>query len=218
MNRRGFFRGLLGLIGLGAASKNTESELKSKELGTYDQNRMYLLVQHKELRAKCRVRIEKSLDRLVTNWRLLDRPTPIGKWEESIDHLIDQMIMTGMGLAWMVPDASGSIKEFWVVATTEAIPHPATKEYPCGYYVMRPAFLWWGSLEASGAIIPAERMFRVQCPAFAPRYDVYSPLTALRLHVEEQSEIDRIRHKIMSCCASPGRLLTLPPGLQTRSM
>ena len=225
MNRRGFVRGLLGLLGLGGVAATTKSEPKVKEeMGACPQNRLYLLTKDPELRAQCHERIVCAFEmRAPVAWNLL-APNPNEDWGTVIGNLIDQMILTGVGLAWLVPNKLGEVFEVYPLPTALASFRSAVKpDYPDGYYQIQPVYPGANPMlklpgrilmqvSQTFVVIPAQQVLKVECPY---------PLQQLHDHIEKQSEIDRFRYEFMKLyhgSRKPGHLFVTLPGSQLHSL
>lgn len=125
-----------------------------------------------------------------------------------------QMSLTGSALTWMVPNKLKEPFELYVVPTGLAVPMPTlTAEYPNGYWQIQPVYPYgpFSSYptpnSAVGARIPAEWMMRMKYPHPYLRYDGYSPMTALRLHIDEVESMDRSRFYSMKRGIKPSAVL-----------
>lgn len=125
-----------------------------------------------------------------------------------------QLNLTGTALTWMVPNVFGAPTELYCVPTAIAIPQPAVNpNYPDGYYRIQPVYPYgpFSSYptpnSAVGAAIPAQWMLRFQYPHPLLRYDGYSPLTGMRLHIDEAEMIDRSRHYSMRHEVNPSAII-----------
>lgn len=125
-----------------------------------------------------------------------------------------QMDLTGMALTWMVPNKLGIPYELYVIPTAIAIPQPAINpDYPDGYYRIQPIYPYGPfssyptPATAVGAPIPAQWMLRFKYPHPLLRYDGLSPLTALRLHIDEVEAMDRSRWYTMHRLINPSAIL-----------
>ena len=125
-----------------------------------------------------------------------------------------QRILTGMALTWMVPNALGVPYELYCLPTATAIPQPAANPmYPNGYYQIQPIYPYgpfstYSSPASSvGAQIPAEWIIKFLNPHPFLRYEGYSPLSGLRLHLDEVESIDRSRWYSMKRGINPSAVL-----------
>lgn len=131
---------------------------------------------------------------------LLKRPNGQDSFGKLMYRWGQQKRLTGTALTWVVPNMFGVPFELYSVPTALAIPQPVINpEYPHGFYRLQPVYPY-GPFStyptpnaAVGAAIPAEWMMRFQYPHPYLRYDGYSPLTGLRLHIDEVESIDRSR-------------------------
>lgn len=125
-----------------------------------------------------------------------------------------QKILTGMALTWMVPNALGVPYELYCIPTATAIPQPtANPMYPNGYYQIQPIYPYgpfstYSSPASSvGAQIPAEWIVKFLTPHPFLRYEGYSALSGLRLHLDEVESIDRSRWYSMKRGVNPCAVL-----------
>lgn len=146
---------------------------------------------------------------------LLEKPNS----EESFGDLLAawnlQMDLTGSALTWMVPNVYGTPYELYPVPTALAISQPVVNEdYPNGYYRIQPIYPYGPfstaptPASAVGAAIPSEWMINMKYPHPLLRYDGYSPLTALRLHLDEIESMDRSRWYSMKRTINPSAVLS----------
>lgn len=145
---------------------------------------------------------------------LLENPNNDDSWGELAYQWNQQMDLTGMALTWMVPNKFGIPYELYVVPTAIAIPQPAINpDYPDGYYRIQPIYPYGPfssyptPATAVGAPIPAQWMLRFKYPHPLLRYDGLSPLTALRLHIDEVEAMDRSRWYTMHRLINPSAIL-----------
>lgn len=145
---------------------------------------------------------------------LLENPNNDDSFGELMFWWTQQMDLTGMALTWMVPNKLGIPYELYCIPTAIAIPQPAINpDYPDGYYRIQPIYPYGPfssyptPATAVGAPIPAQWMLRFKYPHPLLRYDGYSPLTALRLHVDEVEAIDRSRWYTMNRIINPSAIL-----------
>lgn len=146
--------------------------------------------------------------------KLLERPNNDDSFGDMLAQINLQLDLTGMALDWMVPNKLGTPMELYVVPTATAIPQPAVNpDYPDGYYRIQPIYPYgpFSSYPtpntAVGAPIPAQWMLRIKYPHPFLRYDGYSPLTALRQHIDELEGMDRSRTASMRNGINPSAVL-----------
>lgn len=146
--------------------------------------------------------------------RLLENPNNEDSWGDIVSWQCQQMDLTGIGLTWMVPNKFGIPHELYVIPTSIAIPQPAINpDYPDGYYRIQPIYPYGPfssyptPATAVGAPIPAQWMLRFKYPHPILRYDGYSPMTALRLHIDEVEAMDRSRWYTMNRLINPSAVL-----------
>ena len=125
-----------------------------------------------------------------------------------------QLSLTGTSLTWMVPNQFGVPMELYPVPTALAIPQPAINpDFPDGFYRIQPVYPYgpFSSYptpsSAVGAPIPAQWMLKIKYPHPLLRYDGYSPLTAMRLHLDEIESMDRSRWYAMKRMINPSAIL-----------
>lgn len=125
-----------------------------------------------------------------------------------------QMDLTGSALTWMVPNKLGTPYELYPIPTALAIPQPAVNpDYPDGYYRIQPVYPYGPfssyptPAAAVGAAIPAQWMMRFKYPHPLIRYEGYSPLTAMRSHIDQHESMDRARWYAMKRGVNPAAVL-----------
>lgn len=146
--------------------------------------------------------------------KLLQRPNRQDSFGKYMYRISQQQRLTGTALTWMVPNVFGVPYEIYVIPTAIAIPQPAVNpDYPDGYYRIQPVYPYGPfssyptPASAVGAPIPAQWMLRFQYPHPLLRYDGYSPLSAMRLHIDEVEAIDRSRWYKMKKGSNPDAVL-----------
>jgi phage portal protein BeeE len=168
-------------------------------------------------------------NRMVRPWELkelLGRPNNQDGFGKIMYRWCVQKYLTGTALTWMVPNALGVPMELYSIPTAVAIPQPAVNpDFPDGYYRIQPIYPYGPfssyptPASAVGAPIPAQWMMRFVFPHPLLRYEGYSPLTALRLHIDEVESIDRSRWYSMRRSINPSAVLNFDDmeGLQPLS-
>jgi phage portal protein BeeE len=148
--------------------------------------------------------------------RLLQRPNRQDSWGAMMYRWSQQLRLTGTALTWMLPNAFGIPMEMYCIPTSIAIPQPAINpDYPDGYYRIQPIYPYGPfssyptPATAVGAPIPAQWMLRFQYPHPLLRYDGYSPLTAMNLHIDEVEMMDRSRFYKMKSTVNPTAVLNM---------
>ena len=146
--------------------------------------------------------------------KLIQRPNKqdsFGKW---MYRTCQQKYLTGTALTWLVPNMYGVPMEMYTVPTAVAIPQPAINpDFPDGFYRIQPVYPYgpFSSYptpnSAVGAPIPAQWMMRFQFPHPFLRYEGYSPLSGVRLHLDEVEMVDRSRHAAMRREIRPSAVL-----------
>ena len=146
--------------------------------------------------------------------RLLKHPNKQDSFGNMFYRVHQQKGLTGTALIWMVPNALGTPMELFVIPTALAIPQPAVNpDYPDGYYRIQPVYPYGPfssyptPASAVGAAIPAQWMMRIQYPHPLLRYEGYSPLTAMRLHIDEIESVDKSRFYTMKRSVRPSAVL-----------
>ncbi len=131
---------------------------------------------------------------------LLQRPNKQDSFGKIMYRWGQQKFLTGTALTWMVPNRLGTPMELYCIPTATAIPQPTINpDYPDGYYRIQPIYPYGPFSNyptpnsAVGAAIPAQWMLRFQYPHPLLRYEGFSPMTGLRLHLDEVNMIDRSR-------------------------
>lgn len=147
---------------------------------------------------------------------LLKKPNPLDSFGKMLMRFTLQKYLTGTRLCWMVPNDFGSIAELYPIETVIAQPQPIINpEYPDGFYRIQPLypngpFSSYPTVNAAaGAIIPAEWMLKDAFPHPFLRYEGYSPLTGMRLHVDEVESMDRSRWYRMKRDIRPNAILQM---------
>ena len=156
-------------------------------------------------------------DRVVKPFELvelLESPNnqdSFGKWMYRIGQ---QIKLTGMALTWMVPNQFGCPFELYCIPTAMAIPQPTINpDYPHGFYRIQPIYPYGPfssyptPASAVGAPIPGEWMMKMLYPHPFLRYDGFSPLTGMRLEMDEFEMIGRSRHYSMRRSIVPSAVL-----------
>jgi len=146
--------------------------------------------------------------------RLLEHPNNEDSWGQLMYQWGQQMSLCGQALTWMVPNVLGKPYELYSIPTALAIPGAImTPEYPDGYWQIQPVYPYGpfstfpSPQSAVGARIPGQWMMRFKFPHPLLRYDGYSPMTALRLHIDEVEMIDRSRHYTVRRAINPSAVL-----------
>lgn len=147
---------------------------------------------------------------------LLENPNDDDSFGDYMYKMGMWMDLTGKGMTWMVPNRLGTIMEMYPIPTSLAIPQTVyNAEYPQGYYRIQPIYPYgaFSSLaegtSAVGATIPAQWIIETKYPHPFLRYEGYSPLTALRLHIDEVEAMDRSRFYTMKRSVNPSAVLNM---------
>lgn len=147
---------------------------------------------------------------------VLEKPNKQDSFGKLMYRWFQQKYLTGTALTWLIPNALGTPMELYCVPTAIAIPQPAVNpDYPDGYYRIQPVYPYGPfssyptPASAVGAAIPAQWMLRFQYPHPLLRYEGYSPLTGLRLHLDEVESIDRSRWYTMKRASRPDAVLNM---------
>ena len=150
--------------------------------------------------------------------RILEHPNNQDSFGQMMYRLYQQKGLTGTALLWMVPNAlpTPAPFELYPIPTALAIPQPVmNSKYPNGFYRIQPVYPYgpFSSYpvpsSAVGAPIPAEWMLRFQNPHPLLRYDGYSPLSAMRLEIDEFESIGRSRWYKMKRSTNPSAVLNM---------
>jgi phage portal protein BeeE len=146
--------------------------------------------------------------------QLLKKPNYYDSFGDHLYRITQQLLLTGTCLTWMVPNKFGTPVELYSIPTAMAIPQSnLTPDYPHGYYRVQPVYPYGPftsyptPLSAAGALIPAQWMLRIQFPHPLLRYEGYSPLSGLRLHLDEVEAIDRARWYSQRRAINPSAVL-----------
>lgn len=147
---------------------------------------------------------------------LLERPNHDDSFGDLIYNWGMQLDLTGMALTWMVPNVLGVPMELYPIPTATAQSGPImTAEYPDGYWQIMPIYpngpfsQYPTPLTAAGARIDSKWMLRMKYPHPFLRYDGYSPMTALRHHLDQIESIDRSRFYSMKRSVNPSAVLNM---------
>lgn len=158
--------------------------------------------------------------------RLLEKPNDDDSFGDLMEQWNLQMDLTGMALTWKVPNALGTPMELYPIPTSIAIPQPAINpDYPDGFWRIQPVYPYGPfssyptPTTSVGAPIPAQWMMRFKYPHPILRYDGYSPQTALSLHIDEVTAMDRSRWYKMKRSFNPNMVLNMTEveGVQTNN-
>lgn len=133
--------------------------------------------------------------------RLFENPNKKDSFGLLMYRTYQQLGLTGTSLSWIIPNHFGDkIVEMYSLPTALAQPIPVmTPDFPEGGYYMQPLYpngpysSYPTPISAAGARVPAQWVVPIQYPHPMLWYDGYSPLTALRLHIDEVESIDRSR-------------------------
>jgi hypothetical protein len=146
---------------------------------------------------------------------LLEKPNEEDSFGSVLYNFFMQMSLTGSWLNWMVPNEYGYPFETYSIPTALAVPGPVTQpDFPKGYWRVQPVYPYGPfsshptPMSAAGAAIPAQWVMKVKYEHPYLRYDGYSPLTALRYHVDLVEMIDRSRHYSMRRSIQPSAVLS----------
>ncbi len=146
--------------------------------------------------------------------RLLEKPNNEDGFGSLLENWNLQLDLTGTALTWMVPNQWGVPFELYSIPTATAIPQPIVNPaFPHGYYRIQPVYPYgpFSSYptpnSAVGAPIPAQWMMRVKYPHPFLRYDGYSPLSAMSLHIDEIEGMDTSRTASMRGSINPSAVL-----------
>lgn len=161
---------------------------------------------------------------------LFERPNKKDSFGLLMYRLNQQLGLTGTALTWIIPNAFAEgdpqqrIVEMYSLPTALAQPIPVmTPDFPEGGYYMQPIYpngpysSYPAPISAAGARIPAQWVVPVQYPHPLLWYDGYSPLTALRLQIDEVESIDRSRWYSQFREISPSAVLNFEGGKETQT-
>lgn len=148
--------------------------------------------------------------------KLLEKPNGQDSWGKLMYRWIQQKYLTGTALTWMVPNMLRQPYELYCIPTPLAIPQPAINpDYPDGFYRIQPVYPYGPfssyptPASAVGAPVPAQWMLRFQFPHPLLRYEGWSPLTALKLHLDEVESIDQSRWYKMKKSLNPSAVFNM---------
>jgi phage portal protein BeeE len=147
---------------------------------------------------------------------LLEKPNPEDSFGDLMYGWSMQMDLTGQALTWMVPNRMGTPYELYPIPTALAIPQTVINaDYPNGFYRIQPVYPYGPfstaptPYSAVGAAVPAEWMLKFKYPHPFLRHDGWSPLTALRHHLDQVESIDRSRNYSMKRSINPSAVLNM---------
>lgn len=145
---------------------------------------------------------------------LLARPNEQDSFGKLMYRWGQQRRLTGTALTWAPLNMLGKPYKLFSVPTATAIPQPAVNEiYPDGYYRIQPIYPYGpftsapGVNSSVGAPVDARTMMRMFYPHPFLRYEGYSPLTGMRLHIDAIEMIDKARHYMMRRGIFPNAVL-----------
>ena len=146
--------------------------------------------------------------------RLLERPNKQDSFGKLLYRTAQQKYLTGTALNLVVPNKLGNPHEMYTIPTAIAIPQAVVSpEYPEGFYRIQPLYPYgpfssWPTPSTSvGAPVPAQWMMKLSYPHPLLRYEGYSPLTALKQHIDEVEGIDNSRWYSMKRGINPSAVL-----------
>lgn len=146
--------------------------------------------------------------------QLLERPNNDDSFGDLMYNWNMHLDLYGMALTWMVPNQDHIPMELYPIPVPLAIPQPAINpDYPDGYWRIQPLYPYGPfssyptPATAVGAPIPAQWMIRMKYPHPLLRYDGYSPMSALKLHIDEVESMDRSRWYSMKRSINPSAVL-----------
>lgn len=147
---------------------------------------------------------------------LLKKPNPQDSFGKMLMRFIVQKYLTGTRLCWMVENVLGAVAHLFPIETVIASPNPIIDaEHPDGYYRIQPLYpngpysVYPTVNAAAGATIDARWMLVDRFPHPFFRYDGYSPLTGMKLHVDEVEAMDRARWYEMKRSIKPNAILQM---------
>lgn len=148
--------------------------------------------------------------------RLLEKPNKQDSFGKMMYRWNQQKDLTGSALTIMVPNRLGTPMELYPMPTAVMVPQAVTSpEYPEGYYRVQPLYPYgpfssWPTPNTSvGAPVPGQWVLKFSYPHPLLRYEGYSPLTALRLHLDEIEAMDRSRWYSMKRTVNPSAVLNM---------
>lgn len=148
--------------------------------------------------------------------RLLEKPNKQDSFGQWIGRCSQQLDLTGSALTWMVPNVLGQPYELYCIPTAIAVPQPSINlDFPEGYYRIQPLYPYgpFSSYptpnSAVGAAVPAQWMLRFMYPHPFLRYEGYSPLTGMRLEIDQLEQMNRSRWYKMKRSINPSAVLNM---------
>ncbi len=147
---------------------------------------------------------------------LLEKPNKQDSFGQLMYRWCQQKYLTGTALTWLIPNMNGTPVEMYCIPTAIAIPQPAVNpDFPDGFYRIQPLYPYGPfssyptPASAVGAPIPAQWMMRFQFPHPLLRYEGYSPLTGLNLHIDAIEMIDASRQSSMRRAINPSAVVNM---------
>lgn len=158
-------------------------------------------------------------DRIVRPYdlvRLLQKPNAHDYWGKLCYRVLQQKLLTGTAITWMVPNELGVPMELYCLETGIAVPMPVlSPEFPQGAYRIQPVYPYgpFSSYPlpnaAVGTLIDARWTFRSFYPHPLIRYEGYSPQTGMRLELDCLEAINRSRWYKMKRSSNPDAVLNM---------
>lgn len=152
--------------------------------------------------------------------KLYKRPNPTQTGGMFLYRRLQQLNITGKALVWNLPNRFGKTVERYVIPTALAEPHPATREYPNGYWKVTPdamafggdatSFMIGGYLRLMGGNIPAEQMQVTLWPHPTRLDDGQSPIAAGSLWIDTGNMVDQARYSQLKDGPNPKLVVNAP--------
>lgn len=132
--------------------------------------------------------------------------------------IVQQLASTGTSLQWRVDDGWGTPVERWSVptGTTQAI--SMSSRWPNGGYRVTPFYPSpWSTMDSSwqatGVVVPAEKMIAIRLPHPLTEHEGQSPLQACDLALDAIEAIDRSRASVAKRWPVPSGNVELDPSV-----
>lgn len=146
---------------------------------------------------------------------LLSKPNPIDGFGDLMEHINLQLDLTGSGLIFLHMNMLGKPMGIYPMPTSQMIPGSTmSPEYPDGYYRAQPVYPYgpftsYGApTSATGTNVDARHVIAVRYPHPIIRNEGWSPLTAMRDHLDSIYSMDSSRNYKMKRSINPDAVLS----------
>lgn len=146
--------------------------------------------------------------------KLLQKPNKQDSWGMLMWRLLQQKLLEGMALTWLLPNQTQTPMELYVLPTALCVPQPSTNpDFPFGFWRVQPYYPYgpFSSYptpnSAVGASVPAQWVMKSMYPHPLVRYEGWSPQDGMRLEIDEFEMIGKSRHSTMRKGVRPSAVL-----------